>query len=273
LSPSLESPRLKLGRADEHLNVLDEELGVFFKSYAYRKLLEHALDGPWHVVRVNPPAKPLLPPPRLSLICGDAIQNLRASLDHLVWQLVLLEGNRPGGWTKFPMTTHINDFNSSVRAPKDPKKRPSPLQGITVDGEAWALIEKAQPYNGGELSKNPTHHELVILARLSNTDKHRTLMSQVTFPGRATLQDLVNLNPDAVIVDYRVANQPLSLLEKTELIRVRFSESGPDPQMRVKRRLPVEPSFGDISMQIPLSTIKHVRGYVDRLIDRFDQFF
>jgi hypothetical protein len=274
MSPSLESPRLKLGRADEHLDVLDEELGVFFKSYADGRVLEHALDGPWHVVYAKPPAKALPPPQRLSLICGDAIQNIRASLDHLVWQLVLLEGNRPGGWTKFPITRHVNDFSSSVRAPKDPKKRPSPLQGITVDGEAWTLIEEAQPYNGGELFKDPARHELVILAFLSNTDKHRTLMGQVTFPGRATLQDLVTHNPDAVIVDYRVPDQPLSLVEKTELVRVRFLESGPDPQVRVKRRFPVEPSFGDmITMQIPLRTIKHVRGYVGRLIDRFDQFF
>ena len=277
MSPSLESPRLKLGRADEHLDVLDEELGVFFKSYAYPKLLEHALDGPWHIVRVNPPIEPLSPPPRLSLICGDAIQNIRASLDHLVWQLVLLEGNRPGGWTKFPITTHVNGFNAGVRAPKDPKKNPSPLQGITVDSEAWTLIEEAQPYKGGELSKIPDQHELRILARLSNADKHRTLMSQVVFPGPATLQEIIDSNPDAVILEYRAANQPLSLVEKTELIRVRFSESGPDPQVRVKRRLPVQPTFGDIAggiaMQVPLRTIKHVRGYVGRLIDGFDRFF
>jgi hypothetical protein len=275
LSPSLESPRLKLGRADEHLNVLDEEFGGFLKSYAYPKLLEHALDGSWHVVYANPPVEPLPPPPRLSLICGDAIQNIRASLDHLVWQLVLLEGNRPGTWTKFPITTHVNDFNTSVRTPKKPKK--SSLQGITVDGEAWTLIEEAQPYNGGEMSKNPAHHELVILARLSNADKHRTLMSQVDFPGPVMLEDLISFNPDAVMVNVHIANQPLSLVEKTELVRVRFSESGPDPQVRVKRRLPVQPTFGDISggiaMQVPLRTIKHVRGYVGRLIEGFDRFF
>jgi hypothetical protein len=147
------------------------------------------------------------------------------------------------------------------------------LQGITVDGEAWTLIEEAQPYNGGELFKDPARHELVILAFLSNTDKHRTLMSQLVFPGRATLQDIVTHNPDAVIVDYRAPNQPLSLVEKTEVVRVRFSEAGPDPQVRVKRKLPVQPSFGDRSTQIPLRTIKHIRGYVRRLIDGFDQFF
>jgi hypothetical protein len=273
LSLSLESPRLKLGRADEHLDVLDEELRVFFKSYAYPKLLEHTLDGPWHVVLANPPAKPLPPPPRLSLICGDAIQNLRAALDHLVWQLVLLEGNRPGGWTKFPITTHVNDFNSSVRVPKDPKKHPSPLQGITVDSDAWTLIEEAQPYKGGQMGKDPAIHELSFLAFLSNTDKHRTLMSQLVFPGRATLRDIIDFNPDASIVEYRVPNQPLSLIEKTEVIRVRFLEPGPDPQVRVKRKLPVQPTFGDRTKQVQLFTIKHIRGHVRRFIDRFERFF
>jgi hypothetical protein len=273
LSPSLDSPRLKLDRADEHLDVLDEELRVFFKAYAEGKVLEHALDGPWHVVLANPPAKALPPPARLSLICGDAIQNLRASLDHLVWQLVLLEGNRPGGWTRFPITLHVNDFNSSVRAPKDPKKSPSPLQGITVDSEAWTLIEEAQPYNGGVMGKDPDIHELRFLAFLSNTDKHRTLMSQLVFPGRATLRDIIDCNPDAEIVEYRVPNQPLSLVEKTEIVRARFSEAGPDPQVRVKRKLPVQPSFGDGTNQVPLFTIKHIRGHVRRFIDRFDRFF
>jgi hypothetical protein len=99
-------------------------------------------------------------------------------------------------------------------------------------------------------------------------------MSLVDFPCRATLQDLIDVNPpDAGIVEYRVANQPLSLVEKTELVRVLFSESGPDPQVRVKRRLAVEPTFGDTSMQITLSTIKHVRRYVGHFIDRFGRFF
>jgi hypothetical protein len=271
MNPSLESPRLKLARADEHLGVLDEELGVFFKSYTNRQLLEHTLDGPWHVVLVNPPIKELPPPQRLSLICGDAIQNTRAALDHLIWQLVLLEGNQPDRWNSFPIYTERKKFDANVI---HSRRRTSPLHGIDPNGRPWAFIEEAQPYRGGEMDKNPAHHELVVLAFLSNTDKHRTLMGQVIFPGRATLQDIVSLNPDAVIVDYRVPNQPLSLVEKTEIVRVRFSESGPDPQVRVKRKLPVQPSFGDIiTMQIPLHTIKHVRGYVGRLIDRFDQFF
>jgi len=271
LNPSLDSPRLKLDRADEHLDVLDEELRVFFKSYADGPVLEHALDGPWHFVYANPPAKALPPPPRLSLICGDAIQNLRSSLDHLVWQLVLLEGNRPGSWTRFPITTHVNDFNSSVRAPK---KSPSPLQGITVDSEAWTLIKEAQPYKGGVMGEDPDVHELSFLAFLSNTDKHRTLMSRLVFPGRGTLKDLIDSNPpDAAIAEYYVANQPLSLVEKTELVRWRYSEPGPDPQVRVKRRFPVQPTFGDSTKQVPLFTIKHIRGHVRRFIDRFDRFF
>jgi hypothetical protein len=234
LSPSLESPRLKLGRADEHLNVLDEELRVFFKSYTDRKPLDYALDGPWHVVLANPPAKPLPPPPRLSLICGEAVQNIRAALDHLVWQLVLLEGNQPDKWNSFPDYTKKGQFDANVRHPKNPERRPSPLHGIDPNGRAWAFIEEAQPYRGGTGHEDPTHHELAVLAFLSNMDKHRTLLNRLVFPGRATLKDLVSVNPpDAGIEDYRVANQPLSLVEKTELVRWRFSESGPDPQVRI----------------------------------------
>jgi len=273
MSPSLDSPRLKLDRADEHLDVLDEELRVFLNCYTERLSSEHALDGPWHIVLVNPPANEL-PPPRLSLICGDAIQNLRAVLDHIVWQLVLLEGNRPDKWNSFPVYTNKEQFDANVRHPKNPKRRPSPLHGIDPNGRAWELIEKVQPYRRRLFDQTPELHELAFLTSLSNIDKHRTLMSQMMFPGKATLGDILSFNPDAMMLDYKVALQPFSLEEKTEVIRVRFSETGSDPQVRVKPNLPVNPSFGDGStLQVPIRTIKQIRTYVRGFIDYFDEFF
>jgi hypothetical protein len=99
-------------------------------------------------------------------------------------------------------------------------------------------------------------------------------MSQMVFPGKATLQDILSFYPDAIILDYKVALQPLSLEQKTEVIRVRFSETSPDTQVRVNRNLSVNPSFGDArTSQVPLRTINQIRGYVGRLIDSFVQFF
>src|SRR5258706_11614664 len=46
-------------------------------------------------------------PPVLSAIIGDAIHNLRVSLDYLAWQLVIATGEKPpmsgGGGTSFPL--------------------------------------------------------------------------------------------------------------------------------------------------------------------------
>ncbi len=44
-----------------------------------------AREGDWYVVVVEPSQQP--PPIRLSTICGDAVQNIRFSVDYIVCEL------------------------------------------------------------------------------------------------------------------------------------------------------------------------------------------
>src|SRR5437879_6743083 len=77
------------------------------------------------------------PPPRLSVLLGDCVHNLRSSLDHIVWQLVLANGRSPGKHAQFPILD------------KPPKGIFSPNDIRGVSEEARALIESVQPYQAG----------------------------------------------------------------------------------------------------------------------------
>lgn len=155
--------RLKLGRALEHLLSLDDGIAAYLDSDPVKLVRE--IDGrhPGRVVLSL--ALNSEPPMMLSVLIGDCVHNLRAALDHLVWQLVLANGGTPqggGGGTQFPI------IQSLRRDGTDPAVK---VAG-GVSPKALAIIESVQPFR----RRDAENHPLAILSRLSNTDKHRTLL-------------------------------------------------------------------------------------------------
>jgi len=256
---------MKITRANQHVNALDREVGIFFEAYAGSQVINHRFDGTWHIVSINPMVEgsmPLL----CSVICGDAMHNLRSALDHLVWQLVLAEGNKPDRWNNFPIYTDPDDFDRFVRSPKDPERRPSPLHGITPDGEAWALIEGEQPYDSRELSER----YLAILAKLSNVDKHRTLHANWFYPSEDSIRAAVGWNRSARLLEYRRIPGPVPRKCETEILRLRFSAAGPDPQVHVKGKIALQPTFGDgETFQFTLGGIKQLPVWAADFVEKF----
>lgn len=262
MTPSLEGPRAKIDRAEEHLNALYGEVHAFLEPYSDFEPVYHAFDGTWHTVNVRPIIDE--PPLRLSVICGDAIHNLRAALDHLVWQLVVAAGNKPSKGNSFPIYSAAKDFDRDVRF-REKKRGPGPLGGIDPNRKAWTTIEQAQPYH----SRRPPGDPLAMLKTLDDMDKHRTLAVHALFPGEQTVWDLVGWHPAAELLEYRFANRPLSLEHETEILRLRFSEAWPNPQVGMKDRLTVEPTFGDGTIQVTAEALNFVFLKVDDLINSF----
>jgi hypothetical protein len=96
------------------------------------------------------------------LLLGDAIHNLRASLDHAVWAAC----KRPTRRTADPIFMDACEFQVNGR----PKVRGLP-------SEVRALIEEAQPFK-----TEPTHPKfapLAFLADLSNADKNTANFQQL----------------------------------------------------------------------------------------------
>lgn len=255
-------PRAKAERGREHLNALYGELPTFFEPYTKREPVYHSFDGTWHTVNLRPVIEKL--PLRWSLICGDAIHNLRSALDHLVRELVLAGDGKPGKWNSFPIYTDSEDFDRDVRFRK--KNRGwGPLEGIDPGGQAWAAIEQAQPYYSG----HPPGDPLAMLKTLDDMDKHRTLIVHMLFPAEQDISDLIGWHPAGELLEHRISNVPLSLEHETEILRLRFSDAWPDPQVSMKDGLAVEPAFGNGIIQLVPESLSFIYHHVSDLIDDF----
>src|SRR5438093_13645641 len=111
MSHSLDGIRLKLDRAQVHIDAVRAMLRPF--DYGEIQILrekdEHRDD--WYTLRV------ILPKPdrTLPVIIGDCLHNLRSPLDHLVYQLVKLNGRRPTKANQFPICSSSDGFQRHLR--------------------------------------------------------------------------------------------------------------------------------------------------------------
>jgi hypothetical protein len=95
-----------------------------------------------------------------SVVVGEVVHNLRSSLDHLVWQLVIANGGTPDRKNAFPIISKESDYR---------KQSESKLRGMT-DGQRQT-IEGVQPF-GDNTNIGP---HLGMLHAICNIDKHRHL--------------------------------------------------------------------------------------------------
>ena len=106
-------------------------------------------------------------PVEWSVTIGEILYNLRSTLDHLVWQLVIDNGQTPGRHNEFPITEDDQRWQQEkVRA----------LKGLSQRHQA--MIGYLQPFTGGinlpfDVSMLRAIHEL------SNVEKHRHLILTV----------------------------------------------------------------------------------------------
>jgi hypothetical protein len=259
--------RAKLRRANEHLSSLNDELWRLSKEYADTRFIEFWCEGERQVLYYK----------RIShffnihhsLIAGDIFNNLRTALDHIIWQLVLREGKKPRQTNDFPIFTSEQDFISKVKYPSKKFERRSPLYQIPVDGDAWTIIEGAQPwFRAKTYGYDPRQDILAALALLSNIDKHRIVLINMALPDQPAIENIVRWTPsDVQPIEVRYPLwQPLSHEHSTELVRFRFPRNT-DVRMYVGGRLPVWPSFGDENTQVagPGRFVERVSQIVDQI--------
>jgi hypothetical protein len=151
--------RAKLRRADELREEFDERFAYFLDTHPYSIIFSYDAKSGWHTFTWKVEQEP--PFEDLALIYGDILGNLRTTLDYLVWQLVLVAGNKPGRYTAFPVITRRKDWEVQGA---------SALKGVA---EEWAEeIEALQPFQRFE---RPELHPLAILEYVNNLNKHRFL--------------------------------------------------------------------------------------------------
>ena len=148
--------KAKIERAKEHVRNLDSETRSFIEGSGYTVVINDEPKTGDRVFTVKVSSEPSL---RWGIIVGDVMHNLRSSLDHLAWQLVIANKGKPGKWTGFPIMESLEEFEA---------KGLGKIKGAST--EAMRLVESLEPYKGG-------NNALYALHRLNITDKHRLLIT------------------------------------------------------------------------------------------------
>ncbi|MGD0914007.1 MAG: hypothetical protein ABR928_19115 [Terracidiphilus sp.] len=156
---SIGSVRQKIRHAKLHLDFVKAEIQGYLDANQ-SQFVPHASSTPDHPTFAVKPKSPI--PEKIGLFVGDCLQNLRTSLDYLIWELVLVAKNTPSKKNMFPICLTVQAFQSAQRGDL--------MQG--VDSAAIALIESIQPYHDGQ----PSATSLAILNELTNINKHRRLV-------------------------------------------------------------------------------------------------
>jgi hypothetical protein len=151
------SAQRKLSRGIEQVNTLCAETSTFENGNAYGLRTERKERSPEEVEYVCFAVERQAPSDDWPLLAGEAIHNLRGSLDHAVY---VASGGAEG--TQFPITTTEANF----------KKRGRPMIARTPSA-IQELIEARQPYKA--IPDDPRVDALARLQQFSNLDKHKTL--------------------------------------------------------------------------------------------------
>jgi hypothetical protein len=275
--PELHGCELKIARANEHLSALEAEALRFPAEHDPCELaLESDLDSGWHTLGVTRVEEL---PPEWGVIVGDIAHNLHSALDHLVWQLVLANGEKPGAWTYFPIISEEGDFLRRAICPSDDKR--AMLHGLDWRGEAVAMIERLQPYNTPKGVRRL--HPLRILNAVSNADKHRVVHAGLTAFWSATPTVSVDpvgpgmgvqvILPDgAKLVEHDVRIRPRqTIVGGTEILRFRVEPA--DTHVEVQTDLGINPVFKAENSSAMIQQLHVIADRVDEIIKTFEPFF
>lgn len=209
---ALDGARAKIERSIHHLQDINA---------AVRKLFVHERDN------AGPPAhkydsdrqelivfKPTTTPvdPTLSLMVGDCIHNARSGLDHLAFQLCVLNHAPQESISKisFPVFLTAKEFNNAVR------RKVAPF----ISSAALAVIEKTQPYSAGGAGDQDI---IWALSQLDIIDKHRLLIVTKT---KLRVAEFTVTLPTGEVFSEKIESGPWKSSEAgAELIRFDLSRA------------------------------------------------
>ena len=248
---SLHGPRAKLRRAEEHLEALDAEAQAYAEREPCSVTREREPQKGWQVAyfHVHEP-----PPIRLGIILGDFFYNLRSCLDHLTWQLVVLDGGTPGDHTAFPVIRKPGNWKSGGGGA---------LKGVGKDHVD--AIEALQPY---PTRNDPRSGALDVVDTCCNRDKHKTLHPAFTVLDPRPEALVVRSKPLVAVnveVHYPGAGKPLE--DGAEFARLRITTPEPQPGAHMEVEFPIVLTFGDRGLAI--KSLPQIVVLIESVVEQF----
>jgi hypothetical protein len=238
---SLHDPFAKLRRAHHHLEALYGEFNRSVGLKTHTLAVEEGKEPRTYILKARN-----LPdlPPDWGLILGDFANNLRSALDHLVWQLVILSGARPGRHNQFPIclreARYWGSKKDGIRSVREHR-----LKG--VDEDYRTPIDTVQPYLRG---RDPHLSMLAGLRDLSNFDKHQVIQAafRMLLEPKPEHFEVISSDENAAV---EVTAMPWQRLENEAAVcQVRIISSAPDAKVGIRSDLPIGIGFGEIGIRI-----------------------
>lgn len=243
--PDLKNPILKIERARDHLEALDDELNTFYATNPCEVTSHEFPDDDKYVIRL----KLTVAPSHLSVVFADAIYCMRSALDQLAWQLALTGTDTPFRRTEFPVCHELTAENEArIR---------NVLQD--VPGPAADVIRSLQPYHRGTAYKEDP---LWRIDTLCNFDKHRGIPVHSTFVAFQVpaIVDVEDCKPEQIGEGEFILALPMSV--KAQMERAQNPKAGV--------------AFGSQEEQImvnPQDAVAMLEYVRDAVIERFGEFF
>mgnify|MGYP001551334207 CR=1 FL=1 len=163
MSDLFRNARLKVERAEAHINQLNRMINEFTASKNHEVFVEHDSHGGDDVLKVK--AISLLPD-EFAMALGDAIHNLRTALDYVMNEIEFLTVGKMTKYTKFPIYQSPKGLEGVVNGRF---KEKAPKQVIDC------IVEIVQPYITGD------GEILCGLDDLDIADKHQLLIPKTEF--------------------------------------------------------------------------------------------
>jgi len=244
MSSRVDNIRLKIERAKKHINDLQIEINAFLNTKPYVISTKQ-----------NPQTRQLIyyissvkdVPSQVALIAGDCLQNIRSALDHLAWQLVESNGQKPTTSTCFPIHDDAAKYKSRYMG-----------QVRGMSNAAINAINAIKPYKGG-------NDVLWKIHKLNNVDKHRLLITVGSAFGSLDLgahliREMAEKFPDLAIPDLHVFFRPAYRLLPLGAGNELFIDA-PDAKVNEKLQFRFEVAFRELQV---------IEG--DRLLKRSTNF-
>ena len=245
-----EGCRAKFERADNRLKEFEQDVGSAATENVYGITSEDDPITGEYVVRALLPHDLFL---QYSVTAGEIIHQLRSSLGHLVWQLIIANGgSHKEGITGFPA------FHDEAMY----KNRG--LQIIAgVSGSDAKIIEESHPFHSNDYMAHP----LYVLNQLWNLDKHRLLIvAGVALRGYSALYIYPSGRTERVVKDI----DPGLAKDGAELFRFRHpSDFGPNVRIaEVFAWTLIFSQTGPATGQSALELLSRLRNFVDGIIQK-----
>jgi hypothetical protein len=261
--------RLKLQRAREHADAIKVLAEQLFRIEANQPVIAIREMGPKDEYAIYVARMPELSDAfdRVSLVLGDAIHNLRSSLDHLVFQLAIAHTsgvlNDERG-IRFPIAANQASFEKAAgRALK------------ALSAAHITIIESFQPYHPYQARLQYSEqmgghfHPLAKLQELSNRDKHRQALG-VVIPTNLGIAFDEEANSVAAIFGAAVRQRTFSPNQPASFGREIARAIVPNLQISTANTAQLAVEFALDEGRPILITLERLAAFVDQIVEAFE---